>query len=138
MQATNKVYRTIREARNALALDTGFDPFLSGGWGRCTKAKLAEAGYPVDPKEWKRRQQERQEWERQGKCRECGAPAETQLMCDEHGIGNCSRCPTKRTGLCHKHTRYSYVCDNGHRWTATVDEDAANGHKCPRCGEYWV
>ncbi len=42
-------YRTMKQARGALALDTGFDPFLTGGWGRCTKAKLAEHGYIVDP-----------------------------------------------------------------------------------------
>jgi hypothetical protein len=44
-----RYYPTIKAARGALALDTGFDPFISGGWGRCTKAALADAGYPVDP-----------------------------------------------------------------------------------------
>lgn len=45
---SEKYYRSMQDARGALALDTGFDPFLCGGWGRCTKAKLAEAGYVVD------------------------------------------------------------------------------------------
>lgn len=45
-----KYYSTMSAARGALALDTGFDPFVSGGWGRCTKAKLAEQGYVVDPR----------------------------------------------------------------------------------------
>ena len=44
-----KYFETVKDARGALGLDTGFDPFLSGGLGRCTKEKLAEAGYVVDP-----------------------------------------------------------------------------------------
>jgi hypothetical protein len=137
MQATTKVYRTVREARNALALDVGFDPF-SIRRGRCTKAKLAAAGYIVDKKEWERLQRKRQELERRGRCRECGAPSETQMFCDSHGIHSCPLCPAKHTGWCRKHTRYSYVCDFGHRWMGTEDEAAAKGHKCPKCGEYWV
>jgi hypothetical protein len=137
MQATTKVYRTVREARSALALDAGFDPF-SIRRERCTKAKLAAAGYTVDQKEWKRRQRERKEWELRGRCRECGEPAETQMFCSAHGVCNCCLCHEKRTGLCRAHTRYSYVCDNGHRLVGTEEEAAAKGHKCPKCGEYWV
>lgn len=43
-----RYFSTMKAARGALALDTGFDPFISGGWGRCTLAKLADAGYAVD------------------------------------------------------------------------------------------
>ncbi len=135
---TITVYRTVAEARNALALDTGFDPFRVGGWGRCTRAKLAAAGYPVDPKEWERRRQGQRDRERQGRCRECGEPARVQTFCDAHGVGNCGRCPTEYTGLCPRHTRYSRECSRGHRWTATDEEDAANDHRCPQCGGYWV
>jgi len=60
-----KVYRTIAEARQALAADMGYDPFLCGR-GRCTAAKLAEAGYHVDPKEWQW-QQEQAAWQLQYK-----------------------------------------------------------------------
>ena len=49
-----RYFSTMARARGALALDTGFDPFLSGGWGRCTKAKLADAGYAVDAAEARR------------------------------------------------------------------------------------
>lgn len=51
-----KYFATVKDARGALSLDTGFDPFLSGGWGRCTKEKLAEAGYVVDPVRYARQQ----------------------------------------------------------------------------------
>lgn len=34
--------------------------------------------------------------------------------------------------------RYSFECDNGHRWEATEAEDAAADHRCPVCGEGWV
>jgi hypothetical protein len=132
------IYRTIREARSALAINTGFDPFLSGGWGRCTKAKLADAGYVVDPRKWRRQQQQRQQREARVLCRECGQPAEREIFCAAHGIGNCRLCPTQHTGFCREHTKNSYQCDNGHRWTATESEDSANGHHCPKCGEYWV
>lgn len=45
----NRTYRTIKAAREALALDVGFDPFVAGHiQGRCTKAALAELGYIVD------------------------------------------------------------------------------------------
>lgn len=30
-----------------------------------------------------------------------------------------------------------YECDNGHVWHATEEEDAAAGHRCPTCGDYW-
>lgn len=138
MTETRKVYRTIRDARNALALDAGFDPFVSGGWGRCTKARLAAAGYVVDPAEWRRQRDERKQRIQAGMCRECGAPSERQMVCDEHSIGNCGLCQPKHTGYCHEHTSYSYVCDNGHRWTGTDAEDAARDHRCPTCGEHWV
>ena len=52
-------YATIKEARNALALDTGFDPFESGHVkGRPTIAKLAELGYVVDPQAAEREERE--------------------------------------------------------------------------------
>lgn len=52
-----KSYRTIKEARKALSLDTGFDPFIHGGvqdsdgriWRRPSKEALAALGYPVEP-----------------------------------------------------------------------------------------
>lgn len=34
--------------------------------------------------------------------------------------------------------RFSFECDNGHRWDATEAEDHAAEHKCPTCGDYWV
>lgn len=46
-------YSSIAAARNALAMDYGFDPFLHGGIGgfsRPTKATMADLGYPVDAK----------------------------------------------------------------------------------------
>lgn len=54
----SRLYRTLAKARGALALDTGFDPFLHGGvrdraghvHHRPTKAALAALGYPIgDP-----------------------------------------------------------------------------------------
>lgn len=34
--------------------------------------------------------------------------------------------------------RFSFECDNGHRWQATEAEDKAADHRCPVCGEDWV
>lgn len=133
-----RVFRTMQDARRALALDTGFDPFISGGWGRCTKQKLADAGYVVDPAEVRSRQEEADAWGRAGKCRECGDNAMTETFCEAHGIGNCGRCRPKKTGYCEAHTRWTHQCDNGHSWQATDAEAQASGYKCPKCGGYSV
>lgn len=66
-----RYYATVAEARNAASLDAGFDPFVSGGWGRCTKATLADHGYVVDPAE-ARRQRDRREG--CGRTPGCGSP----------------------------------------------------------------
>lgn len=43
-------YKNIKAALNALSLDTGFNPFVTGHIkGQATRAKLASLGYPVDP-----------------------------------------------------------------------------------------
>ena len=120
LQRMERYYRTMRAARVALALDTGFDPFLSGGWGRCTKAKLADSGYVVDPRK-------AAELERGHHCSVC----QTELTEEENGTARVW--PTE----CPEHRKYSYECDRGHRWRATDAEDLAAGHKCPRCGGYW-
>lgn len=117
-------YTTVREARGRLALDTGFDPFISGGWGRCTKAKLADAGYPVDHRI---AEQERREREQAGRCHECGVEVGLEWQYDRYAY------PTH----CAEHRRMEYACDNGHRWLATRAEDEAADHKCPICGDYW-
>ena len=31
----------------------------------------------------------------------------------------------------------TYACDNGHRWSATEEQDISNEHRCPTCGEFW-
>jgi hypothetical protein len=131
---TAKIYPTIRAARNALALDTGFDPFLSGGaWGRPTKAKLAAAGYVVDPAACKREQLERARRIAEGLCEVCGRTALRRLLCGAHGVGNCPRCPDESTRRCAAHEVYSHQCDNGHRWSGGRDD-----FTCPKCGEYSV
>ena len=114
-----KAYRTMKAARSALALDTGFDPFLCGG-GRCTKAKLAELGYTVDAAK-------AAELERTPHCGTCQDPVEAQWT----GLGY------EYPSHCREHHKWGYGCDNGHRWTATDAEDGAADHKCPICGEYW-
>lgn len=51
------VYPTLKDARNAFALDSGFDPFIHGPvkdragqiWTKPTKAAMAALGYSVSP-----------------------------------------------------------------------------------------
>lgn len=116
-----KYYMTVRAARAAACLDAGFDPFRSGGWGRCTKASLAARGYIVDPARAK-------EMAADHRCADC------QMILDRDWNGTQYVYPTH----CESCRRYNYRCDNGHAWQATDDEDRQRGHRCPRCGEYWV
>lgn len=127
-----RVYPTVAAARNALSLDFGFDPFsCRGGQGvqdesgrihrRPTKAALAALGYVVD-----RREHER--IHREHLCTVCQAPVAREWTGTEY----------EQPAECPRHRRWSFSCDNGHRWQATDAEDAAAGHKCPTCGEYWV
>jgi hypothetical protein len=121
MMTDEKVYRTVQEARNALALDTGFDPFRTGHIrGRCTKAKLSELGYVVDPKQAAERSQEH-------RCSVC------QVTVKEEWDGLKMYYPD----TCETHRKWRFACDNGHVWHATTAEDDAAEHKCPTCGEYW-
>lgn len=113
-------FATIREARSRLALDVGFDPFISGGWGRCTIARLAAEGYYVDRKR-------AEEMRRGHNCRVCQAPLKREWD------GRQEYWPTE----CSEHRKYRFECDNGHVWYATDEEDRKNGHKCSKCGEYW-
>jgi hypothetical protein len=117
-----RYYRTVREARGALSLDVGFDPFTSGGWGRCTKAKLAEQGYVVDPYNVA-------EIERGHRCKTCQAEI-TKREYDGMQYYWPEYCP--------EHKKWNFQCDKGHRWQATDAEDKANDNKCPKCGGYWV
>jgi len=55
----SRLFASMKIARNAMCLDMGFDPFMLGGLGRCTKQKLAEMGYTVDPTALKKRDEER-------------------------------------------------------------------------------
>ena len=121
MTGTAKFYRTVRAARSALALDTGFDPFISGGWGRCTKAKLANAGYVVDPKKV-------DELEKKHICERC------QIEVEKEWDGMKYYYPT----CCPAHRKWTFQCDNNHRWSMTEEEAKSSGHKCPKCGEYAV
>ena len=114
-----QTYRTMKAARSALALDTGYDPFLCGG-GRCTKAMLGELGYVVDAAEVDR-------LERGHHCETCQEPVEAQWT----GLNY------EYPSQCREHHKYSYACDNGHRWTVTDAEDEAANHQCPTCGDYW-
>jgi hypothetical protein len=133
-----KVYRTMADARMALALDTGFDPFVSGGWGRCTKEKLAAAGYVVDPKEWDRRKEEEEERVSKGLCVVCGEKTEYLTFCVEHGVGNCPQCGPVSVGFCPVHMPMTFECENGHRWAATQEVAQASGFRCHVCGEHSV
>lgn len=118
-----KYYRTVQEARRALALDTGFDPFTTGhmGGGQPTKAKLADLGYVVDPGKVAA-------IERAHHCQTCQKPVEQEFD------GMDFHWPTH----CREHRAWEFKCDNGHRWKATTEQDKANDHKCSVCGEYWV
>jgi hypothetical protein len=68
-----KYYKTLKGALNDLCLDTGFNPFLSGGirsqsgrvHKRATKAALADLGYVVDPIMAQRKEEAAAERERQ-------------------------------------------------------------------------
>ncbi len=115
-----KFYRTMKAARGALALDCGFDPFTSGGWGRCTNAKLAEHGYVVNPAQCV-------ELERGHHCKTCQQPIKQEWTGFSYEYPN--HCP--------QHRKWSYRCDNGHQWTATDAEDKAADHHCPTCGNSW-
>jgi hypothetical protein len=118
---TEKVYASVAEARNALCLDTGFDPFLTGHVkGRCTKKALADLGYIVDAKIAAERAKEH-------RCAVC------QVTLDLEYDGARWEYPRH----CRDHRKYCYQCDNGHKWYATEAEDKAAGHRCPECGEYW-
>lgn len=119
-----KVYATVREARNALCLDTGFDPFTAGHVrGRCTKAKLEELGYMVDAKVAAERAKEH-------RCATC------QDLVEKEYPGNMG--PGEYPSHCRRCLKWRYECDNGHVWYRTEEEDKAAGHTCPVCGEYWV
>lgn len=111
MSEQKTYYPTIKAARAALALEIGFDPFISGGWGRPSKAKLAAAGYPVDPKQCLGAARGLERRRRAGLCSVCGQKALTRLMCSAHGIGNCGRCEPESTGRCKAHTEWSLRCD---------------------------
>ena len=117
-----KIYRTMKSARGALALDTGYDPFRVHHI-RCTKATLAEYGYSVDPAEVARREREQDH-----RCATCQEPIERQ---EYDGLKY--YWPTH----CPEHTIYGYECDYGHRWRATDAQDHAADHRGP-CGHYWV
>lgn len=126
---SQNVYRTVKSAMNDVCLDYGFDPFVTGHVaGRPTKAKLAEMGYHVDAAEYARRQRDKDP-----RCTVCGrtlAPHERERYT---GLGK-----RVRITECPDHEKWSFGCDNGHRWQATKAEDDAADHKCPVCGEYWV
>ena len=120
----SKIYRTVRDARSALALDTGFDPFATGHVkGRCTKAKLLELGYRVDAALAAERAKEH-------RCKVCQVLVEKE---HEDNMG-----PGEYPDTCREHRKWTFRCDNGHTWQATDAEDKANDHRCPTCGEYWV
>lgn len=128
-----KIYATVREARNALSLDTGFDPFTTGHvHGRCTRETLATLGYVVDAEaaaEDKRRREHKLLTAEQANrlCRPVGRCAQGHLWSiDQHG----KDCPA-----CGGPEILSMECDNGHRWSAPYNETA---DQCPRCGEHAV
>jgi len=110
----------MREARNALALDTGFDLFTVNHQ-RCTKTALAQLGYIVDAAEVARRSTI-------PRCSVCQVPVRPEYDGLREVIHD----------TCPEHRKWRFECDNGHRWYATEAEDNANDHKCPICGEYWV
>jgi len=125
-------YQTVREARNALALDTGFDPFVVNH-ERCTKDALACYGYPVDAviarKEEERRSSKlltREQADRLlrpvGQCTNAH-----QWAVDTYG----NDCPA-----CGEPAMYDCQCDSGHRWRAAAN--SPESQRCPKCGEYAV
>lgn len=120
-----RYYRTVAQARGALALDVGFDPFVSGGWGRCTKKKLAEHGYLVDPTRFVT------SGGGDHLCLVCQRPVRRRWTVEE-GPGDWpTHCPE------HTRTTRAFRCDAGHHWTSTEAEDRARDHRCPTCGDYW-
>jgi hypothetical protein len=126
------VYPTIQAARDALSLDTGFDPFTSGGWGRPTRAKLARAGYVVDPAAYRAVAAQLAAQLAAHRCDVCGEPALDRQTCSEHGTADCGRCSPEPTGRCRLHTAWVCMCDNGHTWHRT----GVDYRPCPHCGEH--
>jgi hypothetical protein len=130
-----KVYRTVKEARNALALDTGFDPFHTGYVkGRCTKIALARLGYPVDKKLAEQQAAERRRKlltsaEAESLLRPVGRCAKGHMWSvDQHGR-DCPECGGPEI--------MDMECDNGHKWKAAYNA-GPESDKCPKCGEYYV
>ena len=116
-----RLFSNIKEAHAALCVDTGFDPFAIPERRRVSKKALREMGYEVNPGEISR-------LEKEHRCVVCGEKIGREFDGLKYYY------PER----CYRHRRWQFQCENGHRWTATDNEDRANGHCCPICGEPWV
>jgi hypothetical protein len=135
MKNVEIIYRTVADARNALCLDTGYDPFVTGHVpGRCTRASLASLGYLVDATraaadEARRASRVLTPAEADRLCRPVGTCARGHLWSVDQYGGQCPSCGGSEV--------YTLECDSGHRWTAPADA-GPESDRCPRCGEYAV